>query len=100
MAKIRAKTKDWLAVSITTNRKTTNRQGRNRGEGFRRYGCIDGVTLREKEGGRENKLEGREEREEKEETKEGQAREEIEDNFSPVWCQTTAGTKLIHLVGR
>lgn len=36
VAKIRAKAKDWLAVSITANRKRTKRQGRNKGEGFRR----------------------------------------------------------------
>lgn len=64
MAKIRANTKDWLAVAITTNRKMTNRQGRNRGEGFRRKRRMDGVRLLmekeervkgEEEGGTEKK---------------------------------------------
>lgn len=45
MAKIRAKTKDWLAVSITMRRKSTNRKGRRRGEGFRRQRCTDAATL-------------------------------------------------------
>lgn len=71
VAKIRAKTKDWLAVSITSNRKTTNRLGRNRGEGFSRYRRIvagrpdeeRGETVKkDKEGGTENTLEGRKKR--------------------------------------
>lgn len=72
MAKIRAKTKDWLAVSITTSRKTTSRQGKKRGEGLRRYRCTAAVRLeREKvaKGGgevRDGAEKGREEREERE----------------------------------
>ena len=36
VAMIKAKPRDWLAVSMTTNRKATRRQGRKYGEGLAR----------------------------------------------------------------
>lgn len=91
MAKIRARTRDWLAVSITARRKSTRRQGRKRGEGLRRKRCRDAVKYeREKavRDGREARdMTEREEREAKEEMA-----ERVDETVGKVSCVKWEGS--------